>query len=44
MKNSIETIVTAVVYTAVILGSWVLVALASGVFVGIARKAYNWVV
>lgn len=44
MKDQIETMIAVLVYTAVILGSWVLIALASGVFVGIARKAYNWVV
>ena len=44
MRDRLETLISVAVYTTVILGSWVLVALASGVFVGIARKAYNWVV
>lgn len=44
MKDQLETLISVAVYTAVILGSWALLALASGVFVGIARKAYNWVV
>lgn len=44
MKDSLETLINASVLVAIVIGSWVLVALASGIFVGIARKAYNWVV
>jgi hypothetical protein len=44
MKDSLEKLINASVLMAILIGSWVLVALASGIFVGIARKAYNWVV
>lgn len=44
MKDQLETVISVAVYTTVILGSWVLLALASGVFVGIARKGYDWVI
>lgn len=44
MRDRVETLIAVVLYTTAIVGAWALVALASGVFVGIARKAYNWVI
>lgn len=44
VKESIAKLVAAALYTTIIFGSWALLALASGVFVGIARKGYDWVV
>ncbi len=44
MRDHIEKLIAVTLYTTVILGSWVLLALASGVFVGLARKGYDWVI
>lgn len=44
MRDRIETLINVAVITTLILGSWVLLALASGVFVGLARKGYDWVI
>lgn len=44
MRDQIEKLIAVTLYTTVILGSWVLLALASGVFVGLARKGYDWVI
>lgn len=44
MRDRIETLINVAVVTTLILGSWVLLALASGVFVALARIGYNWVI
>lgn len=44
MRDQLEKLIAVTLYTTVILGSWVLLALASGVFVGLARKGYDWVI
>jgi len=44
VRDQIEKLIAVTLYTTVILGSWVLLALASGVFVGLARKGYDWVI
>ncbi len=44
MRDQIEKLIAVTLYTTVILGSWVLLALVSGVFVGLARIGYDWVI
>lgn len=44
MKGRNETLLNVVVFTSLLVLSWISVALLTGVFFGIARRAYNWVV
>ena len=44
MKDSFETLISVLVVTVALMTSWIAVALLTGVFFGIARHAYNWVV
>ena len=44
MRDQIEKLIAVTLYTTVILGSWVLLALVSGVFVGLAQIGYDWVI
>lgn len=44
MKSNLEALISALIVTAALVTSWVVLALLTGVFFGIARHAYNWVV
>lgn len=44
MKSNLEVLINALIVTAALLTSWAALALLAGVFFGIARHAYNWVV
>lgn len=44
MKSRIDSVIGAVTVTALIVLSWISAAVLTGVFFGIARRAYNWVV
>lgn len=44
MKDNLETLISALVVTTALVTSWIALALLTGVFFGIARHAYNWVV